>query len=532
MRILLVDPMNSLSAGKGNGRLPGPKTVPRKPKKNDDMLRYPPLGLMKLSTFHKRRGDQVGFAVGRDSAILNTGDTLELENLWDRIYISTLFTYQFGEIVRTINYYKQAVGGTSGRIFVGGIMASLMADALYAETGIYPTLGILTSPEQIGLCGNENIDLLPPDYEILDSDVYGTNDTFYAYTTRGCVNKCAWCGVPRLEPDYNPYIDIKPTVAALRETLGDKPRLKLMDNNVLASPCLDKIIDDLVYLGYGRTQASLRGRRQLHTVDFNQGLDASFINKRTISLISRINLRPMRVAFDRIREKTTYVKAIKLAYNHGVREFSNYMLYNFKDTPRDLYDRLVVNMELNELWHAPGPQPAANIYSYPMRYAPIDSDKKEKICEEHSGDSATSSREVNWLSAPIWTRRFVRSVEIMKGAAHGAISPTPALARRTIGASFEEYLVNLYMPEELLRNRNRHERKVYQDEPERAPGSGKVEAFRNFLLPLLASQDERFHYFHQAVASNAATSIKEALLHCKDKEITKWLELYLRKHQE
>jgi hypothetical protein len=229
-------------------------------------------------------------------------------------------------------------------------------------------------------------------------------------------------------------------------------------------------------------------------------------------------------------EKRQYVKAIELAHGYGVGEFSNYMLYNFRDTPRDLYERLLVNTELNEKWiqAVPG-RLAGKIYSYPMRYAPI---------RDATGAGANKTRDLpheadamsrDWLQEPVWTRRFVRSIEIMKGAAHGAISPTPSLAKRTLGATFEEFVANLYMPEELLRNRNKHERRIYEHEPKRRSGTGRVEEFRKFILQLLRERDERFVTFHIAAAANSSRRVRETLRSLKDRELRKWLRLYLKR---
>lgn len=47
--------------------------------------KYPPLGLMKISTYHKQKGDEVTFVKGCNKELKN--------KKWDRIYITTLFYF-------------------------------------------------------------------------------------------------------------------------------------------------------------------------------------------------------------------------------------------------------------------------------------------------------------------------------------------------------------------------------------------------------------------------------------------------------
>lgn len=471
------------------------------------------------------------FVRGCDSSIFQGGNLFRSAHLWDRVYITTVFTYHFKLVINTIRFYLDAVGGTVSRLYVGGIMASLMARQIHNETGVSPVVGVLNSPRQIGLAGSSDIDLLPPDYGLVDSTLYAINDTYYAYTTRGCTNKCPWCGVARIEPAFVPYMDITPIIRTLRDDYGDKAKLKLMDNNVLASPHLGRIVDDLLELGYGRGQYTRTHPKKQRSVDFNQGLDATLLTEEKMRLLSRLNVRPIRIAFDRATEKRDYTRALGLAKAHGVKLFSNYMLYNFHDTPRDLYERLLVNVRLNEEWVAAEPgRLAGKIYSYPMRFAPIENSDGDGGNRNREAANPDKKRHRDWLTEPAWTRRFTRSVAVMTGAAHGAISPTPTLARRTIGDTFEEFLANLYMPEELLRNRNKHETRVYPNEPKRRPGTGKIEEFRSFILGLLRQQDDRFETFHTAVSPNTAAAIRACLKTLPDPEMKKWLRFYLKRH--
>jgi hypothetical protein len=528
LRILLVEPDYRKFSEKARKRAQQTKAGLQK-RPEDEVLWYPPLGLMKLATFHKMRGDEVKFVSGCDKSLFKESDLFPPASLWDRVYISTLFTFEWKRTIETINFYRDAVGGSIHKIYVGGIMGSLMPKEIFEETGIQPVTGILSFPKQIDLEGDENIDMLPPDYEILDPYLYGINDTYYAYTTRGCRRSCKYCGVPEIEPSYVEYIDIKRVISELRNKYGDKSKMKLMDNNVLASSRLEQIVEDLVSLGYGRGQFTNTKPKKQRVIDFNQGLDARYIDERTTSLLSKLNIKPMRVAFDHVKDKKTYVRALKVARKYGIKEFSNYMLYNWKDTPRDLYDRLVINIRLNEKWGKGTDKSSGAIYSYPMRYAPIKSRYPDESNRNRDYVPTAPEKKFDFVNFAVWTMRFTRNVEIMKGAAFGAISPTPTLAWRTIGETFEEFIVNLYMPEELLRNRNKHERRVYEYEPKRPPGTGKVEGFRTFILRLFKEQPEEAARFHNAVSANTTSSIREYYNKCTNKEVKEWLKLYMKK---
>lgn len=69
------------------------------------------------STYHKSKGDFVAFEKG-----LNRSGVI-----WDRIYITTLFTFHYREVLKTIKHYKKYVKNKND-IFVGGIMASLLTE--------------------------------------------------------------------------------------------------------------------------------------------------------------------------------------------------------------------------------------------------------------------------------------------------------------------------------------------------------------------------------------------------------------------
>lgn len=112
---------------------------------------------------------------------------------------------------------------------------------------------LLNHPGDIDPDNKLIIDELPLDYSILEEIdyVYPANNAYFAYMTRGCVNKCRFCAVPKLEPQYCDYINLKKRIEFTDKRFGARKDLLLLDNNVLASNCYDKIIDEIKECGFG-----------------------------------------------------------------------------------------------------------------------------------------------------------------------------------------------------------------------------------------------------------------------------------------
>lgn len=390
--------------------------------------KYPPLGLMKLATYHKRKNDEVVFVRGYNSKAR--------DEYWDKIYVTTLFTYTWKETIKTVLFYKK---GNEGKLFVGGILANLLEKKLFNETGVQPVIGLLDNSEKIGENGNENIDALPPDYEILkhvESETfhYDFTDSYLGYATRGCIRECKFCAVKQLEKNYEPYIDVKKIIEGIKNSSGEKRNLQLMDNNVLASEYFEKIIEDIKAAGFYKG-ATFAGTKQLRYVDFNQGLDARLLTAQKMELLSQIPLNPMRIAFDHIQEKDAYIKAVRLAHQFKQRSMSNYILYNFKnDTLEDFYERLKINIELNEEFKKGDVNTA--IYSFPMRYIPLDA----KDRDVDTGNKA-------------WNKRFLRGIKLITNVTQGAVMPGAEFFYQAFGENAEEFKEILLMPDEFIRNR-------------------------------------------------------------------------------
>jgi len=406
--------------------------------------KYPPLGLMKLAAYHGTYGkrDNVKFVKGSD-------DRSVLEKTWDRIYVTTLFSFEWKEISKSIDFAIQAAQGNTSKVFVGGIAASLMHDAFLAEKswfGVRFIKGLLSSAPAISLqlddfagelysddVAGTPIEDLVPDYNILKhiDYRYPVHDAYFTYASRGCVRKCHFCGVPKLEGAQRDAQPISQVIKGVEERYGPKKDLLLMDNNVVASPNYRNIIAEIRDLGFQKG-AKLRRpgmRITARRVDFNQGVDARILCKDRMYLeeMATIAIKPLRIAFDHIGARKPYETAIRFAHEVGLHDLSNYMLYNFHDSPEDLYERMRLNIDLNE-------ELGIRIFSFPMRYQPTD--KKDR---SHIG--------VNW------TRYELRSMQIILQATHGIVSGSPDFFKRAFGDSTEKFRELLLWPHHILFNR-------------------------------------------------------------------------------
>lgn len=178
---------------------------------------------------------------------------------WDRVCVTTLFTFYWDITIETIEFAKKVCKSPS-QVLVGGILASVVPDKVEASTGIKPHVGSLNVSKLAGdnplpsPFGKKLIDTLPLDYSILEEIDYRypALDAYYAYATRGCVNECKFCAVPIIEGAMKHYIPLKRRVDETRERFGEQRHLLLMDNNVFASKRFDKIIDEIRDSGFAK----------------------------------------------------------------------------------------------------------------------------------------------------------------------------------------------------------------------------------------------------------------------------------------
>ena len=193
---------------------------------------------------------------------------------------------------------------------------------------------------------------------------------------------------------------------------------------------LDNIIAPLFEKHYKR-------KPLVRFVDFNQGVDARLLTEEKVVRLAEINVRPLRIAFDDWDLRPTYEKAVRLAAKTEIRELSNYLLYNSdteNDTPLNLYRRMRLNVDLCE-------ELGIAIYSFPMKYHPID-DPKWFSNRDYIGTH--------------WNRQYIRAIQAVLNSTHGKIGRGMSFFNEAFGSNEDEFQRILLMPEALIIHRMKY----------------------------------------------------------------------------
>jgi hypothetical protein len=433
--------------------------------------KYPPLGLMKLAAYHgpEGKGDNVTFIKGESPSVMGQA--------WDRIYVTTLFSFEWNRTKKAIDFAIKAARGQNEHVFVGGIAASLMHEEFTTVPqwqGIRFIKGLLDGPPSTALqlsaedgdfgtndVTNAPIEEMVPDYSILDQVDYRypVHDAYFGYASRGCIRKCSFCGVPTLEGAQREMPPLSILVDGIRKNHGEKKDLVLMDNNITASARFKEVIAEIQDLGFGPNATLTReGKRPVkRRVDFNQGVDARILAKSPMYLreMSKICVSPLRIAFDHLGVRKPYETAIRMAAENQMTSLSNYMLYNFMDSPEDLYERMHLNIQLNE-------ELSIRIWSFPMRYQPVKLKDRSHIGEK-------------------WNRYHLRSFQIMLQATRGVVSGNPEFFRRAYGADKEEFRHLLNLPHAFI---------FHRDYFEFGEGQGQRDEYESLVRRMSDSQQQ------------------------------------------
>ncbi len=254
-----------------------------------DSHRFPNLPLMKLSAWHKARGDEVEWYDPKIGA----------QNEYDIVFMSKVFSFTPDYACPV--YAQNIVRGGSGYCI-----------SLMDGKEIYD----ISKDNQLSY----EVEHIYPDYPIYQEK---TKDTAYGFLTRGCPRGCGFCHVEAKE-GRGSY-----KVADLNEFWKGQRRIILCDPNILACSEYPELFQQLIDSGA--------------RVNFNQGLDIRLINDENIALLKRIRLDRIHFAFDCWQDKDIIERNLRrfakeTGYNKDKGRVMVYILVNYDTTlEQDLY---------------------------------------------------------------------------------------------------------------------------------------------------------------------------------------------------
>ena len=217
-----------------------------------DSHNFPSLPLMKLSAWHKKQEDEVGW--------------YNVFEEYDKVYMSKVFagTPDYGLV---INNAKEIVKGGTGY-------------AIHGAGGEH-----YCSEEDKPL--PDEIEHIYPDY-----DLYGIKDTAYGFLSRGCPRGCDFCIVGKKEGLASRK------VANLPEFWGGQKNIVLCDPNILACREWRDLFRQL--------------EESKANIDLNQGLDARLLTEEKCLVIERLNIKEIHFAWDRYEDKDKVLPKLKM----------------------------------------------------------------------------------------------------------------------------------------------------------------------------------------------------------------------------
>lgn len=241
-------------------------------------------------------------------------------------------------------------------------------------------------------------------------------------------------------------------------------------------------------------------------MDFNQGIDARLITMENMEKLAEIPIKPVRIAFDHWKFHKIYEKAVRTAIQAGHTNLSNYILYNFEDNPLELYWRLKLNVDLCEEFKELG----VSIYSFPMKYHPIEEQKYFK------------NRDYIGIN---WNRKFIRAIQAILNSTKCKIGKGIEFFEEAFGRNEDEFMDILWMPETFIIYRRKYNKEL------RERLADKYTEYSEDDCGLANEWREKFHALPNDKLIKAQEIIKlnkfkDGDYVCHDKEINEVLKYY------
>lgn len=249
--------------------------------------KLPNIALMKLSEWHKRRGDTVHFTSSIERTLF--------ENDYDRVYGSAIFAYSEERLARFRDKWPKAIVGGTGA-------------------------GTTRTVEEL---------IEEPVFEAYDYSIYPNFEPSIGFTQRGCRLKCKFCVVPTKE-GKNVGLN---KIEAVWRGHGHPKKLHLLDNDFFGQPEWRQRVQEIRDGGF--------------KVCLNQGINVRLIDEESAEALASIEYRDdqfkqrrLYTAWDNLGDERIFFKGIDQLEKAGIpcKNIMAYMLVGYD--PKETFDTM------------------------------------------------------------------------------------------------------------------------------------------------------------------------------------------------
>ena len=304
----------------------------------------PNIALMKWATWCELNGHEYRYVIGKQLTDI----------IPDKILMSCIFSYYSETYKDTINYYRSMF--PKADIIIGGSFPTL--NPKWFENNFISN-PFLSSGNITLVSGMSNeIKHLPPKYSVCPS-----SKKIVLYASRGCVNKCGYCAVPKLEGPMKSFSSISDILNHGRKEIPDATSVVLYDNNFTAHEYFDNIVDELVEFGL---PVDIHG---LHVSSFTEH-QAKRFSELKWGAQQESGTAYLRFSFDFVVYEKHIRRALEYVEKYKIKAgFFCYMLFNWKDSPHDFWNRIMTAQKMTD-------EVGRTIFLFPQRYEPLDALKR------------------------------------------------------------------------------------------------------------------------------------------------------------
>lgn len=303
----------------------------------------PNIALLKWATWCEQNNQPFEYVCG----------LVQPKSVPDTILMSCIFSYNSETYEKTLKHYQ-----------------ALYPKAAIRVGGAFPTNNKKWFEDKFpsvlvhqGLC-NE-IENLPMKYSIEPE-----NQKLVMYASRGCLYKCKYCMVPKLEGSIRSFPSIKEHLLHGLKELPGATSVVLYDNNFTAHEYFDAICDDLEEI---KLPVDIHG---LHVKNFTEHHAERFARLKWAA--QHKNGTPyVRFSFDFMNYRDDILRSLKLVHKHKINaSFFCYLLFNWVDSPDDFWKRIVLSQQMVD-------EVGRSIFLFPQRYEPLDALRRNEFVGIH-----------------------------------------------------------------------------------------------------------------------------------------------------